>query len=202
MAFRPDGLTDKQFAFVQEYLVDLNGRQAAIRAGYSEHTANEIASENLAKLNIQEAIAVEQAKRSQRLEITADRVLMEIAKVGFASMGNYLSTTAAGECYIDMSGVTPDQLAAISEYQIDDYTDGRGEDAREIKRTKLKLHGKLEALKQLGVYLGWYKQRTEITGANGGPIQFKTDAERAEAVTAILDAARARATGSDPSEPS
>ena len=69
------GLTPKQKTFCEEYLIDLNGSQAAIRAGYSESSAKEIASENLTKPNIQEALKYQIDKRSKRTEITADRIL-------------------------------------------------------------------------------------------------------------------------------
>lgn len=68
-------LTDKQRAFVQEYLIDLNATQAAIRAGYSEHSAGSIGHELLGKPEIQEAIAKAQAERADRTKITADKVL-------------------------------------------------------------------------------------------------------------------------------
>lgn len=68
-------LTPKQAAFVQEYLLDLNATQAAIRAGYSPRTASFIGHENLRKPNIAAAIASAQAERSERLNITADEVL-------------------------------------------------------------------------------------------------------------------------------
>jgi len=69
------GLTDKQERFCQEYLIDLNGTQAAIRAGYSESSAKEIASENLTKHNIQERIKALQEQIALRLEISQDWVL-------------------------------------------------------------------------------------------------------------------------------
>lgn len=69
------GLTDKQERFCQEYLIDLNGTQAAIRAGYSENTAKEIASENLTKPYIKERIKVLQEQIALRLEISQDWVL-------------------------------------------------------------------------------------------------------------------------------
>ena len=72
---RSKPLSTKQRRFVEEYLVDLNGTQAAIRAGYSPRTARQIASENLSKPDIADAIAEAQAARSQRTQITADRVL-------------------------------------------------------------------------------------------------------------------------------
>ena len=68
-------LTPKQERFVAEYLVDLNATQAAIRAGYSEKTAQMIGSENLAKPLIAAAVAAAVAKRSERTEITQDYVL-------------------------------------------------------------------------------------------------------------------------------
>ena len=73
-----DDLTPKQAAFVQEYLIDLNATQAAIRAGYSESTAKEIGYENLTKPHIGEAIAKAQADRFERVEITQDYVLESI----------------------------------------------------------------------------------------------------------------------------
>lgn len=68
-------LTDKQKRFCEEYVVDLNATQAAIRSGYSENTANRIASENLSKLDIQEYISELQETTSKRLNITKDEVL-------------------------------------------------------------------------------------------------------------------------------
>jgi hypothetical protein len=69
------GLTPKQAAFVREYLVDLNGTQAAIRAGYSPATANEQAARLLAHANVREAVDAGKAARAQAVEITAETVL-------------------------------------------------------------------------------------------------------------------------------
>lgn len=77
-------LTAKQERFCIEYIIDLNATQAAIRAGYSKKTANRIASENLSKLDIQRKIQELQQERSERTEITQDKVLKELAGIGFA----------------------------------------------------------------------------------------------------------------------
>lgn len=79
-------LTDKQARFCEEYLIDLNATQAAIRAGYSEKTAREQAAQNLSKLNIQEKIAELKAERSKRTEITQDSVIQELAAVARAEV--------------------------------------------------------------------------------------------------------------------
>lgn len=74
-------LTAKQARFVEEYLIDLNATQAAIRAGYSEKTARQSGAENLSKPDIAEAIAEAQAKRSERTKIDADYVLRQAVKL-------------------------------------------------------------------------------------------------------------------------
>jgi phage terminase small subunit len=73
-------LTKKQELFVKEYLVDLNATQAAIRAGYSEKTAQEIGSQNLSKLIISEAIQTAMDKRAKRVDVNADYVLNTIVE--------------------------------------------------------------------------------------------------------------------------
>lgn len=78
------GLTDKQQRFVDEYLVDLNATQAAIRAGYSADTAGSIGHENLQKPEIVLAIAEARKAQQERTQITADRVVMELGLIAFA----------------------------------------------------------------------------------------------------------------------
>lgn len=74
-------LNDKQEMFCREYLIDLNATQAAIRAGYSEKTANRTASENLSKPDIQLRISELLKKRSDRLQIDADYVLKRLVEI-------------------------------------------------------------------------------------------------------------------------
>ena len=74
-------LNEKQKQFCEEYIIDLNGTQAAIRAGYSEKTANRIASELLSKLDIQEYICVLKNKRSERVKYSQDELMRDILEV-------------------------------------------------------------------------------------------------------------------------
>lgn len=73
-------LTDKQAAFVDEYLVDMNASAAARRAGYSEKTAGYIGHENLKKPKIKEKLAKRRAQRQQRTEVTQDMVIEGLLK--------------------------------------------------------------------------------------------------------------------------
>ena len=79
-------LTHKQARFIEEYLVDLNATQAAIRAGYSARTANRIGPENLSKPVIGQAIQKAQLARSERTQITVDKVLEDIELIKLNAM--------------------------------------------------------------------------------------------------------------------
>lgn len=68
-------LTEKQKRFVEEYLIDLNATQAAIRAGYSENSAMEQGYQLLQKTSVQHAIQQAQSKRAKRTEISQDDVI-------------------------------------------------------------------------------------------------------------------------------
>lgn len=81
-------LTDKQARFVEEYLIDLNATQAAIRAGYSEKTAQEQSSRLLSNVMVKEAVERGKAKTANKLEITRERVLQTIAEIAFEEIKN------------------------------------------------------------------------------------------------------------------
>ena len=80
-------LNDRQQRFVDEYLVDLNATQAAIRAGYSSKTARQIGQNLLTKVDIQQAISAAQSKRQERTELTADEVIRDLREVRDICMG-------------------------------------------------------------------------------------------------------------------
>lgn len=88
-------LTPKQQRFVQEYLVDLNGAQAAIRAGYSVHTAKQIATENLSKPYLQAAIAEARKQQQERTQITADAMLQQAWLIATADARELVETRVA-----------------------------------------------------------------------------------------------------------
>ena len=76
-------LTAKQKMFVAEYLIDLNATQAAIRAGYSKHTAKSVGCENLTKPDIAQEIQEAMDERTKRTRLDADSILNEIAGIGY-----------------------------------------------------------------------------------------------------------------------
>lgn len=139
-------MTDKQKRFCEEYMIDLNATQAAIRAGYSPKTANEQGAQNLVKLS--SYISQLQAEQSRRTGICADRVLQEIAKVAFANAGDII--TKSGELKDDAAR---DDLAAVQSVKVKFF----GEDG--IER-EVRLNDKLKALELLGKHLGVFNGTT------------------------------------------
>ncbi len=164
-------LNAKQKRFVAEYLIDLNATQAAIRSGYSRRTAGSVGNENLQKPEIASAVAEGQAKLAVKAEITAERVIAELAKIGFANMADYMRVGANGDPVLDFSKLSRDQSAALVECTVEDFVDGRGEDARDVRRVKFRLADKRAALVDLGKHLGLFKERVEVTGKDGGAIE-------------------------------
>jgi phage terminase small subunit len=160
----------QQRLFVAEYLVDLNGTQAAIRAGYSAKTANEQAARLLAKASIKEAVEAKRVLLVKRTDVTAERIIGELAKLGFANMEAYMRPGDNGDPILDFSKLTSDQMAALTEVTVDDYVDGRGENARAVKRVKFKLADKRAALVDLGKHLGLFVDRHEVTGKDGADL--------------------------------
>lgn len=163
-ARRGRNLTCKQRLFVAEYLIDLNATKAAERAGYSRATARQQGARMLSNAVISAEIAEQQATRFRRLEISADAVLQELAKIAFANMLDYIRITPTGEARVDLSKLTREQAAAIGEITVEEFMErtGEGEDGLEkVKRVKFKLSDKRAALVDLGKHLKLFTERVQ-----------------------------------------
>lgn len=143
---RPEGchLTPKQQRFVDEYLIDLNATQAAIRAGYSAHTAGKIGPQLLGKTGIRAAIRARQETLQERVGVRQEQVLAALAAIAFADIGDYVESDATGERLRPVSALTRAQRLAIA-------------DARQFRDGfSLRLHSKLKALDLLARHLGLF----------------------------------------------
>lgn len=160
-------LTPKQKLFVAEYLANgLNATKAAISAGYSEQTAYSIGQENLNKPEVMEALKKKQAPRLAKLEITAERVLNELALLGFSNMQDYMAFDGDGRlCEFDYSTMSREQTAAIQEITIDTNGGAGDGERKQVLRTKFKLAPKREALELLGKHLKLFTEKLEVTGS-------------------------------------
>lgn len=149
-------LTAKQKRFIEEYLIDLNATQAAIRAGYSPDTAYSIGSENLKKPEIRARVDKAMAERSKRTGINADRVVMELAKIGLvnpADVINFKNATVKSEAL-------EEDLAAIQSVKVKTSVSENGE----MIEREVRLNDKIKALELLGKHLGMFKDKVEVSG--------------------------------------
>jgi phage terminase small subunit len=112
---RNGALTLKQSRFVQEYLVDGNATQAAIRAGYSRKTAKSIATENLTKPAVQAALGQVHKDAAHRAGVTHERIMRELSRLAFTRIDEIVSWEGKHITLKDSSELTQDQLAAIVE---------------------------------------------------------------------------------------
>lgn len=124
-------------------------------AGYAKNDGNasRLNGNEKVRARVEEILAEGAAKAG----VTVQRVVEELAKVGFANMQDYMRSGTDGDPYLDFSGLTRDQAAALAEVTVEDFKDGRGEDARDVRRVKFKLADKLSALEKLGKHLGMFK---------------------------------------------
>lgn len=149
-------LTAKQKLFCDEYLIDLNATQAAIRAGYSSESAKEIGSENLTKPNIRARIDKELAERSKRTGVNADRVVNELAKIAFINATDVIDMDNA----TILEDACRDDTAAIASVKVKTIP---GECGEGVER-EIKLADKLKALELLGKHMGMFRDKIELTG--------------------------------------
>lgn len=146
-------LTDKQKRFCDEYIIDLNATQAALRAGYCAKSINNIGPANLLKVGIRNEIQKLKSERSDRVQIEADSVVKELALVGFSNIQDYLTVEEDGEVFLkSFDAIETEKLAAIESIKINTTSNKDG--SREYTTTQFKLHSKNNALEQLGRHLG------------------------------------------------
>ena len=148
-------LSPKQKRFCQEYMKDLNGTQAAIRAGYSKKTAKEIAAQNLSKLNIQEFIQKLQDKIKERNNITVDKLISELVNIYDINPADIYDKKGNLKPIQDL----PENITrAIREIEVVERYSGK---SIQIQTRKIKFHNKLEAIEKLARHIGFYEKDNE-----------------------------------------
>ena len=152
MMARP--LTNKQQRFVEEYLKDCNATQAAIRAGYSRASAKLSGHRCITNDTILRMILAKQKELASQCNVEAKEVIEECKKLAFANMADYITVDGYGKPEIDLSRMTRDQAAALSEVTNRSTTtkDGGSE------HYGIKFHSKDGALEKLCKHLGLYKE--------------------------------------------
>ena len=162
-------LNPKQERFVTEYLIDLNGKQAAIRAGYSPKTAEVQASRLLSVAKVRAAIDKALEKQQNRTEVTADRVIKELGLIAFSDMADYVEVGPDGEVrvkpFTEMPEGASKVIAGVKEVRrIMGSGEGDGKEVILEARLEYKHYDKVAALNILAKHFGLLKDKLEVTG--------------------------------------
>ena len=162
-------LSAKQERFVAEYLIDLNATQAAIRTGYSAATAYSQGQRLLKHVEVAAALEVAMAARAERTEVTADRVLRELAKIGFSDIRKAVrwGGASAGDPQTDAAVLSSASFVElVNSEDVDDETAAAiSEVSQTAQGLKIKLHDKRAALVDIGKHLGMFTDKVEHSGA-------------------------------------
>ncbi len=170
-------LNRRQQQFVCEFLIDLNATQAAVRAGYSVASAQEIGSRLLSEPNIAAAVEIARAQRQSRIEVKQDDVIHEVSALAFSRIDHYV-VDDNGDVQLT-AGAPENAMAAIE--SIDRRKTVREDKDGNITITydvKIKLHDKPGQLKLIGRHVGLFPDKVEHTGKGGGPIDVVTRIEQ------------------------
>jgi phage terminase small subunit len=151
--------------------------EAAAKTAFSRLLKN---ADFAARLAFLDAAVTEKVVESTA--ITVERVIGELAKIGFANLKNYIGVTGDGDPYVRFADLSDDEAAAVSSITVEDYKDGRGEDARDVKKVSFRLHDKRAALVSIGQHLGAFveKHKHEHTGKDGEPIKVEAEISELE----------------------
>lgn len=152
-------LKEKQVRFAEEYLIDLNGTQAAIRTGYAVKSAGVQALRMDSNVYVKEYIEILKAERSERTKVTADEVLQYWAKIMRADIRNFVTFDANGFTIKNDEEIDGTLISEISE------TSSLNGGSK-----KIKLKDGLKASENVAKHLGMLIEKKEVTGKNGGPV--------------------------------
>lgn len=163
----------KRARFVEEYVIDLNGTQAAIRSGYASNSADVEAARLLGDARVSEAIEKLKAQRASRVGVTQESVLHEMSLLANASVDHY---------FVDAHGnlkAKPDAPeGAMRAVQSVKKTMKLDKDDNMTVTVEFRLWDKPGTLKLMGRHIGLFADRIEHTGPGGGPIETITKIER------------------------
>lgn len=167
-------LTEKQQLFCDEYLIDLNATQAAIRAGYKEKYAHTNANKLLQNTTIAEYIAERKQDRVERTEITQDMVLKELANIAFSNAADF-ARVVEKQAMVDANGKTiplvdtdgkPVMYRTVEPVLTEELTEEQKRALSVIKRGRdgfeVKPYDKVKALELLGKHLGMWTDKVEV----------------------------------------
>jgi phage terminase small subunit len=167
----PVRFTPMQRLFIEAYLVSKNITKAAITAGCKERSAHAVGWKWLNKPAIRAEIDARLATTLDRYAVTSDRIIRELAKIGFGNIDDFIAVQGDGSLVVDFGTATREQMASLKSIEIDErMIDGAAAGARKVK---ISMSDKRQALMDLAKIARMLPaDRHEHSGLGGGPIAF------------------------------
>ena len=154
-------LTPRRSEFVRQYIKSLNAAAAARAAGYAQSSSKTEGSRLLANVDVQQAISEARAQLAEREQVTPERIVSELASIAFSDLGDYFRLEGKNAS-IDFSNVPLGATKALESITVDEYVEGRGENAETVRRIRVRLHDKRAALVDLAKTLGMFSDGVNV----------------------------------------
>lgn len=154
-------LTPRRAEFVRQYIKSLNAAGAARAAGYAPSSANTEGSRLLANADVQQAISEARAQLAEREQVTPERIVSELASIAFSDLGDYFRLDGKNAS-IDFSNLPIGATKALESITVDEYVEGRGDNAQNVRRIRVRLHDKRAALVDLAKTLGMFSDGVNV----------------------------------------
>ncbi len=180
-------ITDKMRQFVDEYLIDLNATQAAIRAGYSEATAQEQSSQLLARADIRALIEEAQKDRVDRVQISQDTTVNELKRIAFSDVADFVIVKEGGVIeQRPFNELKKEQTRCVKKIKqtVRTAQSSDGSILHQTATLEIELHDKLKALELLGRHLGMFNDSIRLKSEEPLPltISFEVAPQVAEVI--------------------
>lgn len=153
------GLSIKEQIFVDEYFVNgFRPGAAAVKAGYSPNFASVQGTKLLERPVVRTEVARRRAEIEEKYNVTQDKIIRELATLGFSNMADYMTVQEDGSAYLDLTALTREQASAIQQLDSEVYMERNGDDEPvAVKKTRIRLHDKRGPLELLGKHLGTFE---------------------------------------------
>ena len=154
-------LTPRRSEFVRQYIKSLNAAAAARAAGYAPSSSKNEGSRLLANVDVQQAITEARQQLAEREQVTPERIVSELASIAFSDLGDYFKLNGSNAS-IDFSNLPIGATKALESITVDEYVEGRGDNAETVRRIRVRLHDKRAALVDLAKTLGMFSDGVNV----------------------------------------
>lgn len=171
-------LHQKHFMVVEHYMRTGSKVEAMRKAGYAESTAVHMAARVFNREDVKKAIQERRFQAKSRSHMMIDRIQEELANIAFFNIGRVVEITEDGEFIYNFDDATMEDFAAVGEITVETYNEGKGKDARQVKRVKIKPYDKKAALDSLARIHGMFNDNVTLHPGEGGSLEERLAAGR------------------------